>query len=413
MDPQTIFHVLLALAVVVAVGRLLGTLFAAIRQPAVIGEVLAGILLGPSMLGHIAPGAYTFILPASIIGPLNVVAQFGVVLYLFLVGLDLNIDRVRAHARVSIAVSQASILAPFLLGSILAWYLYPRVSTSAVPFTTFALFMGVAMSITAFPVLSRILSDRGMTDSELGTIALTCAAVDDVTAWCLLAFIVGIAQDRPESAPVVAVLTLGFIAVMVILIRPLIVRLASHGGDRPGYGTLGVALAGLALSAFTTEWIGIHALFGAFAFGAMVPHESGLARTLIGRLKTPVTICLLPAFFALAGIRTRIGLISGASAWLICGVVTLVATVGKFGGAFVAGRLTGLSVSNAVALGVLMNTRGLMELIVLNVGFDLGVISPMLFTMMVLMALATTFATTPVLDSLAPVSGLRSSRVPK
>jgi len=401
MDPQTIFHVLLALTVVVVIGRLLGTLLATIRQPAVIGEVIAGILLGPSMLGQIAPSVYTFILPSSILRPLNVVAQLGVVLYLFLVGVDLNADRVRAHARVSIAVSQASILMPFVLGSILALYLYPRVSSSAVPFTTFTLFMGVAMSITAFPVLSRILSDRGMTDSELGAIALTCAAVDDVTAWCLLAFIVGIAQDRPESATTVALLTVGFIAVMMVLVRPLVVRLARRGGDRPGYATVGVALAGLALAALTTEWIGIHALFGAFAFGAVIPHDSGLARTLVARLKAPVTICLLPAFFALAGIRTRIGLISGASAWLTCGLITLVATVGKFGGAFIAGRLTGLSAPNAVALGVLMNTRGLMELIVLNVGFDLGVISPTLFTMMVLMALATTFATTPVLDSLA------------
>jgi K+:H+ antiporter len=410
MDLHTILHLLLALTVVVVVGRLLGTLLATIRQPAVIGEVVAGILLGPSMLGHIAPGAYTFILPASILRPLNVVAQFGVVLYLFLVGLDLNIDRVRAHARVSIAVSQASILMPFVLGAILALYLYPRVSSNAVPFTTFTLFMGVAMSITAFPVLSRILSDRGMTNSELGAIALTCAAVDDVTAWCLLAFIVGIAQDRPESATTVALLTVGFIAVMLVVVRPLVVRLASRSGDRPGYAALGAALVGVALAALTTEWIGIHALFGAFAFGAMIPHDSGLARTLIGRLKTPVTVCLLPAFFALAGIRTRIGLISGTSAWLICGLITMVATVGKFGGAFIAGRLTGLSVSNAVALGVLMNTRGLMELIVLTVGYDLGVISPTLFTMMVLMALATTFATTPVLDSLAPVSGLQSPR---
>lgn len=408
MDLQTILHVLLAVAVVVIVGRLLGTLLATIRQPAVIGEVIAGILLGPSMLGQIAPGAYAFLLPASILRPLNVVAQFGVVLYLFFVGLDLNIDRVRAHARVSIVVSQASILMPFVLGAILALYLYPRVSTSAVPFMTFTLFMGVAMSITAFPVLSRILSDRGMTKSELGAIALTCAAVDDVTAWCLLAFIVGIAQDRPESATTVALLTVGFIAVMLVLVRPVVVRLATRSGDRPGYAAVGLVLAGLVLAALTTEWIGIHALFGAFAFGAMIPHDSGLTRTLIGRLKTPVTVCLLPAFFALAGIRTRIGLISGASAWLICGVITLVATVGKFGGAFIAGRLTGLSMSNAVALGVLMNTRGLMELIVLNVGFDLGVISPTLFTMMVLMALATTFATTPVLDSLAPVSGLSS-----
>jgi Kef-type K+ transport system membrane component KefB len=377
----------------------------------VIFEVLAGILLGPSLLGRVAPDAYAFILPSSTVPSLNIVAQFGVVVYLFLVGLELNSDRIRARARTSIAISQASIVVPFVLGSILALFLYPRLSTTAVPFTTFTLFMGIAMSITAFPVLARILSDRGMTDSALGAMALTCAAVDDVTAWCLLAFVVGVAQDRPENAALVALLTAGFIVAMVLIVRPLVVRFARRAGERPGIAAIAAALGGLALSTFTTERIGIHALFGAFFFGALIPHDSGLARTLIGRLKVPVTICLLPAFFALAGMRTRIDLLSSGSAWLICGLIIVVATVGKFGGAFTAARLTGMSVADAAGLGVLMNTRGLMELIVLNIGLDLGVISPALFTMMVLMALVTTIATTPLLDLLAPSLALQSSQV--
>jgi Kef-type K+ transport system membrane component KefB len=331
MGLRTIFHILLALSAVIAVGRLLGRLFRRIHQPPVIGEVLAGILLGPSLLGRIAPGAYAFILPSSIVPSLNLIAQFGVIVYLFLVGLELNPDHIRARARTSIAISQASIVAPFVLGSILALYLYPRLSTPAVPFATFTLFMGIAMSITAFPVLARILSDRGMTDSELGAMALTCAAVDDVTAWCLLAFVVGVAQDRPENAAIVALLTAGFIVAMVLLVRPFVVRLAGRAGDRPGLAAIAATLGGLAVSAFTTERIGIHALFGAFFFGALIPHDSGLARTLIRGLKGPVTLCLLPAFFALAGMRTRIDLLASASAWLICGLIIVVATAGKFG----------------------------------------------------------------------------------
>jgi Kef-type K+ transport system membrane component KefB len=402
MGWRTILHILLALAAVIVVGRILGRLFRGTHQPPVICEVLAGILLGPSLLGRVAPGAYAFILPASIVPGLNVVAQFSVVVYLFLVGLELNLDHVRARARRSIAISQASIVAPFALGSILALYLYPRFSSASVPFTTFVLFIGIAMSITAFPVLARILSDCGMTETELGAMALTCAAVDDVTAWCLLAFVVGVAQDRPDNAVRIALLTAGFIAAMVLLIRPFVVRVAVRAGQRPGPAAVAAALGGLALSAFTTDSIGIHALFGAFFFGAQVPHDSGLAGWLTGRLKGPVTLCLLPSFFALAGMRTRIDLLTGASDWLICGLIIVVATVGKFGGTFIAARLTGMDRRHAAGLGVLMNTRGLMELIVLNIGLDLGVISPALFTMMVLMALATTMGTTPVLARLVP-----------
>jgi Kef-type K+ transport system membrane component KefB len=423
-----IFHVLLAMAAVIVAGRALGNLFTAIRQPPVIGEVLAGILLGPSLLGRIAPAASAYILPDHVAPLLNVVAQLGVILYMFIVGLELNVDRLRHRARATILTSHASIIAPFVLGSILALYLYPRLATADVPFTSFALFMGVAMSITAFPVLARILADRRMTETELGVVALTCAAVDDVTAWCLLAFVVGVAEAKLHGAAVVALLTAGFMALMFLAIRPVIVRFDERDrrrypgaravpwrthlkGSRDDEGArdaagdvdsevIALALAGVLLSALTTELIGVHAIFGAFLFGAVIPHDSRLARTLTGKLKDLVTILLLPAFFAFAGMRTRIDLVSSSSEWLMCILITGVATVGKFGGSLVAARLTGMSLRDAAALGILMNTRGLMELIVLNIGLDLGVISPTLFTMMVLMALGTTMATTPLLEVL-------------
>jgi Kef-type K+ transport system membrane component KefB len=400
-EPNVILHVLLALVAVVVAGRLLGVALRAVGQPPVIGEVVAGILLGPSLLGYISPSAAAYILPPTIAPFLNVVAQLGVVAYMFLVGLELNGDLVRGRAHATVATSHASIVTPFVLGSALALLLYPRLATNNVPFTSFALFMGVAMSVTAFPVLARILSDRGIARTELGTLALTCAAADDVTAWCLLAFVVGVTQASVEGAVWVALLTVAFIASMFFAVRPLVVRLISRADDRqPTQDVLALALVGLLVSALTTERIGVHAIFGAFLFGAVIPHDSRLARALINKLEDFVTILLLPAFFALTGMRTQIGLVSGLSEWLMCGLIIVVATAGKFGGTFVAARLTGSSWPDAASLGVLMNTRGLMELIVLNVGLDLGVISSKLFTMMVLMALVTTLATTPLLQLL-------------
>jgi Kef-type K+ transport system membrane component KefB len=400
--PGALFHLLLVLAAVIVVGHALGRFFAFLKQPPVIGEVVAGISLGPSLLGRAAPDASAFLLPPSVVPFLSVVAQLGVVLYMFLVGLDLNADRIRARAHATIATSHASIVAPFILGSLLALYLYPRLAPADVGFTSFALFMGVAMSITAFPVLARILSDRGMTQTELGVVALTCAAVDDVTAWCLLAFVVGVAQAALHGAAIVAALAAAFTGVMVFVVRPLIGRFVERSGDRPTRQDVALAIIGVLLSALTTELVGIHAIFGAFLFGAVIPHDSPIARALSDRSRDLVTVLLLPAFFAFAGMRTRIDLVVTAYDWLLCGLIILVATTGKFGGTFVAARATGMNLRHAAALGLLMNTRGLMELIVLNIGLDLGVISPSLFTMMVLMALATTMMATPLLDLLVP-----------
>jgi len=315
--------------------------------------------------------------------------------------LELNGDLLRTRAQATVAISHASIVLPFVLGSMLALQLYPRLSTSDVPFTSFALFMGVALSITAFPVLARILTDRGMSRTELGAVALTCAATDDVTAWCLLAPAVGVAPARIDVALVVVLLTATFIAVTFLAVGPTVARYLSRSGDRrPNQSVLAVTIVGLLLAALTTEGIGIHAVFGAFLFGAVIPHDSSLARTLTNKLEDLVTILLLPAFFAFTGMRTQIGLVSGSSEWTMCGLIILVATAGKFGGSLAAARLTGMGWHQAASLGILMNTRGLMELVVLNIGLDLRVISPKLFTMMVLMALVTTIATTPVLQIL-------------
>jgi Kef-type K+ transport system membrane component KefB len=396
-------HVLLALAAVVLLGRLLGRFFVLVGQPPVIGEVVAGILLGPSVLGHLAPEVSQFVLPPSVAPFLGTIAQLGVILYMFVIGLELNPSILRGQLHATVTTSHASIGLPFVLGSALALYLYPRVSTADVPFTSFALFLGVAMSITAFPVLARILSDRGMARTKLGSIAIACAAIGDVTAWCLLAFVVGVVQARLENAVRVVGLTLAFIALMFLVVGPALRWLIRKWGDRlPAQDSVAIAAALVLLSALATEAIGVHAIFGAFLLGAVVPHDSQLARTVKQGLGELVTVLLLPAFFAFTGMRTQIGLLDGAGAWALCGLIILVATAGKLGGTLVAARFTGLGWRQASALGVLMNTRGLMELIVLDVGLGLGVISPTLFAMMVIMAIVTTVATTPLLDWLAP-----------
>ena len=399
---HVLLHVLLAMVVVIVASRALGLVFRYLHQPPVIGEVIAGIMLGPSLLGSLAPGASAYLLPTAVAPFLSIIAQVGVVLFMFLVGLELDTSLLRKKTHSTIAISHASIIAPFLLGSAAALWIYPKLSTSDVPFSVFALFMGVSMSVTAFPVLARILTDRGMSKTRLGVIAISCAAVDDVTAWCLLAFVVSIAQSRLEGAIVTIALTAGYLALMLVLVRPLLARLVRRQELRRQVtqGTTALMLVGLLLSALLTEYIGIHALFGAFLLGAIVPHDSLLAKALGQKLEDLVVVFLLPAFFAFTGMRTQIGLVSGLDNWLVCGVIIVVACLGKFGGSSVAARLTGLDWRDAASIGVLMNTRGLMELIVLNIGLDLKVLSPTLFAMMVIMALVTTFATTPVLHLL-------------
>ena len=396
---------LLALAVVILVARGVGALFKRFGQPPVVGEMLAGILLGPSLLGRIAPDVSAFLLPPSIAPLLGIVAQIGVVLFLFLVGLELDTGLLRKRTRASIAVSHASITAPFLLGCCLALLLYPTTATNDVPFVPFALFTGVAMSVTAFPVLARILGDTGLKHTPLGAMALTCAAVDDVSAWCLLALVVGIAKATAAGALATIGLAIAFTVVMLFVVRPFVGRIVARLTPTASgsANAMAIVLVGLLLSALATEAIGVHALFGAFLFGAVIPHDSHLARAAAARLHDIVVVLFLPMFFAFTGLRTELGLVQGFTNWMLCLLVIVVATVGKFGGSYLAARLTGLTNREATAIGALMNTRGLMELVVLNVGLDLRIISPVLFTMMVTMALVTTFTTTPVLHLLGLV----------
>jgi Kef-type K+ transport system membrane component KefB len=391
---------LLQLIVIVGTARLVGWLFRKIGQPSVVGEMVAGILLGPSLLGMVWPATQSYLFPAPSLPILRLISQVGVILYMFLVGIDLDLGRLRQKAHAAVLVSHASIVVPFFLGAALSLFIYPAVAPSDIPFTPFALFLGIAMSITAFPVLARIVEERGLTGSYLGSTAIACAAVDDVTAWCLLAVVVAIAG--PGSFGAVAwtlALTACFIVLMLLVAQPQAARFVGRecrsetGSKRLVAGVLTFAFA----AALFTEVIGIHALFGAFLAGAVMPANARLRSFLRDRLETFTTVLLLPLFFAFTGLRTRIGLLADPQGWLLCLVVILVAVAGKFGGSTLAARWTGLGWKDSVAIGLLMNTRGLMELIALNMGYDMGILSPRIFAMLVLMALVTTFMAGPLL----------------
>ncbi len=400
--------------VIIGVSRLIGRGARWLGQPLVIAEVLAGILLGPSLLGWLAPGAMEWVFPAQSMSVLKMLSQVGLILFMFLIGLELDPKLLKGRGHASVVISHTSIIVPFALGAGAALWLYPRLSEPSVPFSSFVLFMGVAMSITAFPVLARILTEKRLLGSRVGAMTITCAAVDDVTAWCLLAFVVSIVRATDlMHAGLTTALALLYIAFMLVLVRPFLQRLGARVANKEGLNQNGVALTLMMLlaSAWATELIGIHALFGAFMMGSVIPKEGGLAQALAEKLEDVAVVLLLPLFFAFSGLRTQIGLLSTGDHWVMCGVIILLACLGKFGGSAVAARLTGMRWREAGALGILMNTRGLMELIVLNIGLDLGVISPTLFTMMVVMALVTTVMTTPLLRWIYPPEEMAKDQV--
>ena len=386
--------------VILVVAGLFRRLFRGIKQPPVMGEMLAGIVLGPSVLGLFFPQVMTFLFPASSLGTLRQLSQIGVVIFMFIVGMELNIRHLREKASAAVMISHASIVFPFLLGTALALFLYNDLAPPETSFNAFALFIGVAMSITAFPVLARILEDRGLSQTDLGSIALTCAAVDDATAWCILALVIALVKATGVGISVITiVLTLVFVLLMLLVVRPRFDQVLKGPDLRQHWRRLiPIILAFLLACALITETIGVHALFGAFIAGVVMPDSTEFRIYLKDKLEAFGSYALLPLFFAFTGLRTEIGLLTGWYDWALCGLIILVAIAGKLGGSMLMSRLTGMNWSRSFAIGVLMNTRGLVELVVLNIGYDLGILSGRIFAMMVLMALVTTFMTGPLLS---------------
>jgi Kef-type K+ transport system membrane component KefB/nucleotide-binding universal stress UspA family protein len=393
--------VLVEVLLVIGLSRLMGLGFRWIKQPQVIGEIVAGIMLGPSLFGLVAPDLASQLFPTQAIPFLEVLSEVGLIFFMFLIGLELNPKYLKSNLDIAILTSHVSILVPFSLGSLLALILYPLVSNNSVSFTAFAIFLGAAMSITAFPVLARIITEHNLQNSRLGTLALTCAAVDDVTAWCLLAVAIAVTRTNSMIGALPTIFeAIIYITFMVTVARWFLQRLSKHY-NRTGRLTqlvLAGIYMGVVASALITELIGIHLIFGAFLMGVSMPKNAGLTRELAEKTEDFILIFLLPVFFAYSGLRTQIGLLNSQELWLLCLGVLLVAIIGKYVGTYVAARACGINNREASALGWMMNTRGLTELIVLNIGLSLGVISPVLFTMLVIMALVTTFMTSPLLE---------------
>jgi len=392
---------ILQLIIIMLVARLMGYLFQLIGQPMVIGEIVAGLLLGPSVLGSIAPGISAAIFPPASVDILQQFSQLGLIFFMFIIGMELDTQSFKKSANKAILISAASIVIPFISGIMLAYYLYPGFAIHKIRFTSFALFMGTTMSITAFPILARIVQERKLTKTEQGTMAISVAAIGDVVAWCVLAIVIAIVKAGGLSHSFLTIgLSFAYIAFMFLIIKPLMFRIGRVYASREAMSKPIVALVFLLmlLSSLITEVIGIHALFGAFMAGVVMPDNLSFKRVFMEKIEDVALVILLPLFFVATGLRTEIGLINTGHLWFICAVITLVAIVGKFGGTLIASKYAGLSWNHSLTLGVLMNAKGLMELIVLNIGYDLGILSPEIFAMLVIMALATTLITGPGLN---------------
>ena len=392
---------LLQIIVIIAFARLFGFLFKKIGQPAVIGEIAAGIVLGPSMIGSFFPEINQVLFPAASLPTLGILSQIGLILFMFIIGMELDLKAISKQAYGAVIISHASIIIPYTLGMGLAYFLYNQYAPPGISFLSFALFMGIAMSITAFPVLARILQEKKLTRSKLGGMALTCAAADDLTAWCILAAVIAMVKSESSVSVLYTIgLAVVYIWLMLKVARPALEKLEQVYTNNEKKRTPIIALLFIILiiSSYITSVIGIHSLFGAFIAGVIMPSSFSFRKIVIDKIEDVSIVLLLPLFFVITGLRTQIGLLNEGHLWATFGWILLVAVAGKFGGSTLAARMVGQTWKDSLSIGVLMNTRGLMQLIVLNIGYDLGILSPEIFAMMVLMAVVTTFMTGPALD---------------
>lgn len=387
---------------IIIVARFFGYISRKVGQPAVVGEVIAGIVLGPSLLGLYFPEFSTTLFPTQSLGNLQLLSQIGLILFMFVIGMEIDLKVLRNKAHDAVVVSHASIIVPFALGIGFAYFTYETLApASGINFTSFALFMGIAMSITAFPVLARIVQERGIQKTKLGTIVITCAAADDITAWCILAAVIAIVKAGSfGSSLFIMLMAIGFVLIMLKVVKPFLKRIGDLHTSQENLSQPIVAIffLTLILSSYVAELIGIHALFGAFMTGAIIPENVKFRNIFIEKVEDVSVVLLLPLFFVFTGLRTQIGLLNDPSLWITTAIIIVVAVTGKFFGSAIAARFVGQSWKDSLSIGALMNTRGLMELVVLNIGYDLGVLTPEVFAMMVIMALVTTMMTGPALD---------------
>jgi Kef-type K+ transport system membrane component KefB len=392
---------LVQIVTIILVARLFGWICMKMRQPSVIGEMIAGIALGPSLLGLYFPEFSAFLFPKESLGNLQFLSQIGLIFFMYIVGMELDLSVLRKKAHDAVVISHASIIIPFALGIGLSYFIYKEFAPDGVQFSSFALFIAIAMSITAFPVLARIVQERNLQKTKLGTIVITCAAADDITAWCILAAVIAIVKAGSFASSIyVIIMAIAYVFLMIKVVRPFLKRIADlqTGKGIMSKSVVAIFFLVLIISAYATEVIGIHALFGAFMAGAIMPENAKFRNIFIEKVEDVALVVLLPLFFVFTGLRTEIGLLNHGHLWITAGLIILVAVTGKFIGSALTAKFLRIGWKDSLTIGALMNTRGLMELIVLNIGYDLGVLSPEIFAMMVIMALFTTFMTGPSLD---------------
>ena len=407
---------LLQIITIIIVARFFGWIFRKIGQPSVIGEIIAGIFLGPSVVGLYFPDYSATLFPPDSLGNLGFLSQIGLILFMFVIGMELDLKVLKNKANDAVVISHASIVIPFALGIGLSYFIYHQFAPQGVEFLAFSLFMGIAMSITAFPVLARIVQERGIHKTRLGTIVITCAAADDITAWCILAAVIAIVKAGSFTSSLYIILLASvYVLMMLFVVKPFLKKIGDLYATRDNLGkpVVAIFLLTLIISSYLSEVIGIHALFGAFITGAIMPDITKIRNIFIEKVEDVAVILLLPLFFVFTGLRTQIGLINDPYLWKITGFIILVAVVGKFLGSALAAKFVGQNWRDSLTIGALMNTRGLMELVVLNIGYDLGVLSAEVFTMMVIMALVTTFMTGPAIDLINFIFKTKEAYFPK
>lgn len=404
---------LIQVVVVLITVRLFGYLFQRIGQPGVIGEIVAGIVLGPSLLGKYFPEAFLLLFPPESLTNLEIISQIGLVLFMFVIGMELDFSVLKNKINETLVISHAGILVPFFLGILSSYWIYEEYASGRTHFLPFALFIGISMSITAFPVLARIIQERDMSKSQVGILSIASAANDDVTAWCLLAVVIAIAKAGTfASAVYTIILTVIYIVVMFAVVRPFLKKLGREYASQEviNKNFVGFILLVLVFSSALTEVLGIHALFGAFMAGVVMPPNIGFRKVMMEKVEDIALVFFLPLFFAFTGLRTEIGLINTPELWWLCLFLIVVAIAGKLGGCAIAARLVGESWKDSLKIGTLMNTRGLMELVALNIGYEMGVLPPSIFVILVIMALVTTFMTTPLLRLVDKVFASRTNK---
>ncbi|KGO91655.1 cation:proton antiporter [Flavobacterium subsaxonicum] len=406
---------LVQIITILFVARFFGWICKKLGQPTVIGEMIAGIVLGPSLVGTFFPEYSGLLFPKESLGNLQILSQIGLILFMYVVGMELDLNVLKNKAKDAVIISHASIIIPFTLGLVLAYFIYEQFAPAGVEFSSFGLFLGIAMSITAFPVLARIVQERGLHRTRIGALVITCAAADDITAWCILAAVIAIVKAGSfVSSLYIIALAVAYVFLMLWVVKPFLKRIGDLFSHKENVTKPVIAIFFLTLliSAYTTEVIGIHALFGAFMAGAIMPESMRFRSIFIEKVEDVSQVMLLPLFFVFTGLRTQIGLLNDPYLWKVCGLIILVAVVGKFLGSAITARFVGQNWRDSLTIGALMNTRGLMELIVLNIGYDLGVLSTEIFSMMVIMALATTFMTGPALDLIGYIFNRKKNYIP-